>query len=381
MAQNFLITALYGVYGDLVMFSIIEYRSFAFEWNLSLLSFMVSVILLIIVFLSFFHQTTLLRTYQTLKRQNNTSNSLLQQFTKNHEGSQVYWKDLKDYSISPQLFFFFLSGRDLIFSLILATMFEYPVAQTLIIIILDCIMIAYLLIKRPFENWTDFAQQIFFEFIGLIVGITVFVNAILDAGEYEAVGARNNIGKLVIVCNLLFNFITALFMLIAISQILVEFYKAHHERKAKKVQALKLQNRLSQDFSQTSKNVNSDQTLIHETLTMNPQETSQLDLLHHQVQLPNPSNKRRKLLQKPYPRISPPSETNTLTSSIQRQGSLNNQQDHHLRFPQNYIPKGPEIIPSASSPQTRQYLQPNENRMRAGNRSRANQVYPQNYRR
>ena len=382
MAQNFLITALYGVYGDLGTFSIIEYRSLVFGWNLSLLSFMVSVILLIIMFLSFFHQTTLLRTYQTLKGQNNTSSNLLQQFTKNHEGSQVYWKDLKDYSLAPQLFFFFLSGRDLLFSLILATMFEYPVAQTLIIIILDCIMIAYLLIKRPFKSWTDFAQQIFFEFIGLIVGIAVFVNAtILDAGEYEANGARDNIGKLVIACNLLFNSITALFMLITISQILLDFYKTHHEKKTKKVQASRLQNRLSQDeLSRSSRNMSFDQTLIHETLTMNPQETSQLDLLHHQDQVQRPCslNGRRKILHKPDMRLNPSSEIIILDSSVQRQESL--RQHDHPRYSRNYISKSSR----KAQPQKKQDLQMEQNRIIGRDRSRLNrpaQARPQNYQR
>ncbi len=310
MAQNFLITALYGVYGDLVMFAILEYRSFAFGWNLSLLSFMVSFILLLIMFFSFYHQTMLLRTYQTLKRQND---NLLQQFIKNHEGSQVYWKDFKDYSLSPQLFFFFLAGRDLIFSLILATMFEYPMAQTLILNILDCIMIAYLLIKRPFESRTDFAQQLFFEFIGLFVGIAVFINAILDAGEYEAATARNNIGKLVIVCNLIFNLVTALFMLIAIGQVLIEFYKSHREKKTKKVEPLKIQNRLSQDLSPRNKNMNSDQTFLNETLAISPQETSQLDLLHPHQQSQQPHNlnmlnKRRKIVRKPHAHMNQSSE-------------------------------------------------------------------------
>jgi len=260
LAQNFLITALYGVYGDLMMFAIIEYRTLVFGWNLSLLSFLISFILVIIMFLSFFYQIKLLMTYQKLKRQNNV---LLKQFVKNHEGSQVYWKDFKDYSLAPQLFLFFLSGRDLIFSLILPTMFEYPLAQTIIITLLNCLILVYLFIKKPFESTFDFVQQLFFEFIGFIVDINVGINAVLDAGKYEASGARNNIGKLIIICNMIFNFITAAFMLICVGQAFIEFYRNMRQKRVEKLEALERKTKAQKLFERSAlQNIHSDQSFI-----------------------------------------------------------------------------------------------------------------------
>ncbi len=303
MIQNFLITAMFGVYGDLVMFAIIEYRTLVFEWNLSLLSWIISVILLLIMFISFFCQIRLLLSYQKIKKQDqrspNNSRKKLEKFLKIHEGSQVLFKDFKDYSLSPQLFLFFLSGRDLIFSLILATMFEYPLAQTLIITILDCLMIAYLFIKRPFESAIDFAQQLFFEFIALIVNITVFINAILDAGKYEAIGARNNLGKLIIIANLIFNFVTAIFMLIVIVQILLDFYQGWKVKRAKKLRDLRLQTRVQElpSIPQSKSHFNKDmsffeiQSLDQRKMTSNNnselvslgQESFDLNLLSHEI--------------------------------------------------------------------------------------------------
>jgi len=244
--QNFLFIALYGVYGDLVMFSIVEYRTFAFGWNLSLLSFIVSILMLIAMFLSFWYQTKLLINYQKIKKQDqqtSPNNKALEKFMKKHEGSQVIFKDFKDYSIAPQLFLFFLSGRDLLCSLILATMFEYPLPQTIIITILDCLMIVYLFIKKPFRNNFEFAQQLFFEFTGIVVNVSVFVNAVLDAGKYEAFGTRTNIGKLVIITNMIFNFVTAVFMLISLGLALLEFYKERKQKREKIFRTLNIKNR------------------------------------------------------------------------------------------------------------------------------------------
>ena len=300
IVQNFLITAFYGVYGDLVMFSIIEYRTLVFGWNLSLLSFIISVVFLMIMFISFWYQMKLLVTYQKLKKQDQ---SLLEEFIKKHEGNQVLFKDFKDYSLAPQLFIFFLSARDLLFSLVLATMFEHPLPQTLIIIILDCLMIIYLFIKRPFESSVDFSQQIFFEIISLVVTVAVSINAILDVGEYEAMGTRVNIGKLLIIANMIFNFVTACFMFISIFQILKEFYNGVRERRAKKAKTVsRIKNRPplheTQNFSQINLNKNLDSSQIFlqgNTFETTPHENSDLQLLPHQTKPPNSFLKPAKL--------------------------------------------------------------------------------------
>lgn len=305
MIQNFLITALYGVYGDLVLYSIIEYRTINFEWDPSLFSFLISIILLIVMFITFWYQTKILLSYQRMKKQDEGS---LEKFTKSHEGSQVLFKDFKDYSLSPQLFLFFLSGRDLLFSLILATMFEYPLPQTILSTIFSCLMIVYLFIKKPFESAFDFAQQLFFESVGLIVNVAVLVNAVLDAGKYEAIQARQNIGKLVIVANLAFNFVSAIFMLIFIVQFLRDLYQNYKQKQAKKLKALSVQNRLQLPFPNDNfaknKNINHlDSSLAIQNISSNNhletfsfnQESFDLSLLPHHIQLiPNSQNNRNK---------------------------------------------------------------------------------------
>jgi len=285
------------------MFSIVEYRTLVFGWNLSLLSFFASVILLLAMFGSFLYQIKLLQTYQGLKKQNPTDSNSLKQFTKANEGSQVYWKDFKDYSLASQFFLIFLSGRDLIFSLILATMFKHPLVQTILIMILNCLMIVYLFIKKPFESTIDFSQQLFFEFIGLIVNFCVFVNAILDTGKYEAIGTRKNIGKLIIICNMIFNFVTATFMLFFVAQILVGFYKTQQQKRANKLGDLKVLQR------NTKPSIPNKETNFGHNATKNnnseiisfQQESFDLDLLPCEIQPSAQIKRLRKILRNPRP--------------------------------------------------------------------------------
>jgi len=312
--QNFLVAVLFGVYGDLIMFSIIEYRSLIFGWNLSLLSFILSLTLIIIMILTFWYQTRLLLTYQRIKKQDEGN---LEKFKADNEGSQVLFKDFKDYSLAPQLFFFFLSGRDIMFSLMLATMVESPLAQTLIVTLLDCLMIAYLFIKKPFLSTFDLAQQLFFEFVGLIVNITVLVNAILDKGNYEATQARENIGKLIIAFNMIFNFVTAIFMLIVIGQSLLEFYREQKQKRARKLRAFNLQSRLQRppttphESMQKNRLITSEASMIQETSNNNnetisfQQESFDLNLLSSQIQ--STTHLRRRLKNNPQRRFQNPS--------------------------------------------------------------------------
>jgi len=252
MAQNFLISTLYGCYGDIVLFSLIEYRSFVFGWNLSLLSFIFSIILWIAMFISFWYQVNLLLNYQRIKKQDqcssNESQKQLEKFAKANEGSQVLFKDFQDYSLTPQLYLFILSGRDIVISLLLATMFDHPQAQTVIALILSLLMIAYLLIKKPLESTFDLIQLIFFEIIGAAVGICILINATLGSDKSKATGSRKSIGKTIIAFNLVFNLVTALLMLITIASLLKEAYAFCKAKKPQNRKIFSLHDRF-QDLS------------------------------------------------------------------------------------------------------------------------------------
>lgn len=285
MAQNFLIATLYGVYGDLVMFSIVEYRTLVLGWNLTILSLIISVSLWIAMALCFWYQINLLLSYQKIKNSNNSSPKELENFKEANEGNQVLFKEFKDHSLMPQLFLIFLSARDLLFSFMLAIMFEHPLAQTILKIILDLLMIGYLFLKKPFESTFDFIQQICFELLGLIVSITVLINAALDAGEHQAVKARYNIGKLLIIVNMIFNFMTAAFMLIAVIKVIYEVYKGYQQKQqANKhkvidlvpIKASATSFNISQDYYNSVKyksSLNSERSLIRENISTNPLET------------------------------------------------------------------------------------------------------------
>jgi len=241
MVQNFIFTQLYSFYGDILFYSTIEYRSLDMSEGLSGLSFFASCILLIIMFLCFLSHFRLLKKYQQIKlqAQNSGDMSSLDKFIESKNGLDVLFRDFKDKSLIYQSFLLLLTARDLAFSLILTTLFNHPLAQTIIILILNVAMFGYLLLRPPLTSKFDGAQQLYYEFITLSVNFSVLILAILDAIDSIGVELRTSIGRFVIAINMCFNFGALLFMLVSLGMLLKEIYQEYKAKsQAKKTAKL-----------------------------------------------------------------------------------------------------------------------------------------------
>ena len=214
--QNFLLNQLYGVYGEIVLLSLLEWRSINFSQGITGLSFTFALIFLCLMFVSLGFHILLLRKYQRIRKQCTVlkSDQMLTNFNQAHKGSQVLFRDFKDQTIIQQAFLLFFTLRDIMISLTLITLFEHPLVQTILILLLNIIMFAYLIMKAPYKNNFDAAQQIFYEFVSLVVNITILIMAMFDRVSASATGMRKDMGKLIIIINFIFNFATLLFIIV-----------------------------------------------------------------------------------------------------------------------------------------------------------------------
>ena len=235
--QNFLLGQLYQTYGEFVLYSIIDWRS-SKENNtkLSTLNVAISGTLAFGIIIHLFFHVRLLRNYQKIKVTNNKEE--LEAFQKKHEGCQFFFRDFKDGSLNQQMFLFYMIIRDLLFSLILATMFEFPIIQTWILLTMNISMLVYLLWKSPFKESVDFAQQIINELITSIVVVSVLIQAIIDYGDSKEIRIR--LGKLIITTNIVFNYITLAFMVFKLVLVVKQGYKAYKEYKEEKAASRKV---------------------------------------------------------------------------------------------------------------------------------------------
>jgi len=208
----------------------------------------------------------LLKKYQRIKKQAKLVNNqnLLDQFVDGHKGNFVLFKDFKDTLIIQQAFLFFLTARDLASSLIITTMFLHPLAQTILILILNLSMVAYLIWYRPFDSLFDATQQLFYEIITLSVNVSVLIMAIMDEIHSSGYQLRRELGKFLIIMNMLFNFGSLGFMLLKGWMVCKEMYDSYKAKKKQqrksKLSDLPLQRRLKTSLNSQTRLKSSQQT-------------------------------------------------------------------------------------------------------------------------
>jgi len=237
MILNFLIVQLYGLYGDVVFFALIEFQNQRLTPGLNLLSVFAIVILGGAMLLGFFLHLNLLKRYQNLKNNFGGNAETKQHFDnwiKDHAGIQVIFGDFKDYSLIHQSFLLIMTIRDILFSLILSTLFNHPLVECILILLMNIAMLVYLLIRRPFREKIGQIQQVVLELITMVVNVSVLILAVFDARNSEAFDQRKTIGKLLIVINMVFNFAIVGFMLLNLFIQGFEIYKDYKSRRQEK---------------------------------------------------------------------------------------------------------------------------------------------------
>jgi len=252
--QNFLLTQLYSVFGDLIFYSILEWRSVDVKTDYSWMSLSIAAFLFSVMFLVFFVHTKLILNYQRIKKKSAklTTSKELDDFTNSYEGCEVLYRDFKDDSIFQQGFLFFFTLRDIALSLIFTTLFLHPLTQATLIFVQNLAMILYLIIQKPFSSKIDLVQQIVFEVFIFFVNTSVFIMAILDKFECEALTVRNRLGKGIIIICMVFSFVVLGFVLMKLlvsAKYGYDAWKAYRKKKKMKKTTKRLQSN-SQNISQ-----------------------------------------------------------------------------------------------------------------------------------
>ena len=272
--QNFLIIQLYSLYGDIMMFTVLNLRTLKLEYNWSLVSIGIALAFVGVMVISFGKHVKMLHDYQ---RDKNNKALEWTEFLKKNAGRQILFKDFKDDSFSKQALLLFLTCRDLASMLILTLLFEHPLVQVLLILVLNFAMISYLLVKSPFRLVFDGFQQIFFEVVTLAVNVCLIILAILDRITYEERDLNIEIGKFIIYSNICFNFVTTAFLLYKIGVALRDSYrtyKIYSQKKKLKKKEITVKNRLSHLHQQQSSSI-----VDHPHATKIVKETSNSGLL------------------------------------------------------------------------------------------------------
>ena len=225
--QNLLFICFYSGFGDIVFFSALEFRSSKYEINSSLLSFIMGILLLVAELIIFVIHIRIIKQYQRIKsvqsdvtsrlqttRTENSNNSeAMNKFMKQNQGLQVLFQDYKDDTLFQHGFLLVFVIRYILFNLIIIILYQYPLCQAILIVLLSSVMLIYLITKRPFRTRSNEVQQLLLEGLLFVVNICVLITAIEEDGNEEVTSIVDNVCNIIIYLGTIFNYVPLAFFI------------------------------------------------------------------------------------------------------------------------------------------------------------------------
>lgn len=164
-----------------------------------------------------------------------TSQNYVQEF----QETMTKWKGYKPYfglykrSFMHQSHMIIFFVRIFFFSLFLSTLFEYPVVQAVLAMLMSLGMIAYLLITRPFIKTINTIGQIVLEILLFSYYICVLALAISDSNGNSDLESRERIGTVMMVFSFFAQIFTFLFALLKAVMLGIKLYKQTNDASLK----------------------------------------------------------------------------------------------------------------------------------------------------
>lgn len=229
-ASNFALTLLYMTLDDAMFYFVIDVRSSEFDGGFRVFSLILAIVILLVGVMILGFHGYLLEKYQNLKNLKTDlfAQSRFRVFKYKCENVNLIFKDFKDITLLTQSFLLIHLLRAFLSSLVYVTLFEYPLAQVCLLLVINLGAAAFLLVKKPFADLFGFFSQLFCEIILFIALICMLIMAKFDEARSHPVDTLESLGKCVIVLNLTQLVGCAVFLIVGV---LKGFYTSYQERK------------------------------------------------------------------------------------------------------------------------------------------------------
>ena len=256
--QNYLLTQLYAMYGDVIFYIILDLRALKLGHWSSVLSFPLTLIFLIIIIASFTLHFNILYNYQKIKKEAKSAknNEALLRYKEENKGFGLLFQEFNDEAFGQQSFLLFLTVRDMLLSFIIGVIYELTLAQVMLFLLLNVMGLVYLARKKPFKSKFDEIQQYAYESIVLLVSFIEFIGCIFAGNSSQETRTKTVLGKFLISLNITFNMTSLSFMLIKLAMIVKEAYDGYKAKQKLTKPTLRIQNpsRSAEAFTETKSN-------------------------------------------------------------------------------------------------------------------------------
>jgi len=219
--------------GDIVLFSALEFQTAQYENFWSAVS--LTLCTLINILMGYTLYKILIVNFSVRKTQQDKT---AEEISKDFEDYKALFECYKEDSYFQQIFLFVFMIRMSLFDGIIGYLFPYPLIQAIMILLVNASVLVYLIFKRPMRKLINLIQQILLEGIILIFNIGVIILAILDAKKQEAESAREKIGDMMMIINVIAPILSMILIAIKIGLTIWELYKNYKKSKTPSNQKL-----------------------------------------------------------------------------------------------------------------------------------------------
>lgn len=204
---DFFISRFMTCYDGIILFTALDFRTNTLDSTASILSFLTSIFMIIITIsvpCKLFHIYYKLQ--KSYKQYNfNTNHPQVLKSENYYEGYSVALNDFLKTSFLKQSFLSIYLIRMILFYIFISYLYDYPLAQAIVNMLLNISMIGYVLMVRPFrQKWFQY-QYLLQEVIVTVVNICVLIFVILDRQGAQSTDFRNVLGWIIIVFNIIFS--------------------------------------------------------------------------------------------------------------------------------------------------------------------------------
>lgn len=236
---DFFLMIFYSSCDKIVFSSSLQFRTMHFNSFTSALSSLLCMTMVLLVVFILARTLYIIRDINKIKSRSIFASSASRHSAlKKWEGYELLHAGYKRGSFFQEAFIFLFVLRICVFNIIIGYLFEYPLAQAILITLLSLTMLIYLSISRPFEETRDLVQLMIIEGLLFIVNFNVLILAILDQRNIEATNDRARIGDLIIVIKVIFVMLSLLFLFIDILLGIYEIIQGFRRSKDKGIKAV-----------------------------------------------------------------------------------------------------------------------------------------------
>lgn len=219
-------------YGDVALYSALEYQTIHFNTGLSIFSFFactgVNILCLTVLIKMLQVNRSIRRLKKNLpKRYHARTVPLIERYWEKY---RVFFNDFNDQSSLQQNFLFIFITRTYLTNLVIGFLFDYPLAQTIILTCFNALVLLYLLFVKPMKTRIGRIRQLSYEIVLLVLNISILALARMDSSNIENSSSREAFGELILGANITMRILPTVFLAAEVCIIVRDIRKISRKR-------------------------------------------------------------------------------------------------------------------------------------------------------